>query len=152
MDRWRAISRAWPSKSTSARAAASSFPAIDGREAAHVFVIEYRHQPIGWIQWYRWRDFPDHARKLDAGTDSAGIDLAIGEPSLIGVGLGPAAIRAFLENVVSLDPTIRSVVTDPETNNQRSLRAFVKAGFRVIRTVQLEGETFERSVVSRDLL
>src|SRR5437667_2346198 len=127
-------------------------PAIDGREAAHVFVIEYRHQPIGWIQWYRWRDFPDHARKLDAGTDSAGIDLAIGEPSLIGVGLGPAAIRAFIKDVVSADPTIRSVVTDPETNNERSLRAFIKAGFRVIRTVQLEGETFERSVVSRDLL
>ena len=127
-------------------------PAIDGREPAYVFVIEYQDQPAGWIQWYRWRDFPDHAQKLGAGADSAGIDLAIGEERLIGVGLGPAAIRAFITDVVSVDPAMRSVVTDPETNNQRSLRAFVKAGFRVTKTVRLEGETFERSVVSRDLL
>lgn len=37
-------------------------PAIDGSEPIHVYVIQCDGVPIGWIQWYRWRDFPEHAR------------------------------------------------------------------------------------------
>jgi hypothetical protein len=42
-----------------------------------MFVIEQEARPIGWIQWYLWCDYPEHASQL-AEPGLAGIDLAIG--------------------------------------------------------------------------
>ena len=64
-------------------------PRIDGIEKVHVFIIEHEDRPIGWIQWYRWSDYPDHAAQLTTEQGAAGIDLAIGEVSSVGIGLGP---------------------------------------------------------------
>jgi RimJ/RimL family protein N-acetyltransferase len=125
-------------------------PRVDGDEPTHVFVIEHDERPLGWIQWYLWSDYPEHARQLDAELDSAGIDLAIGEFAMTGLGLGPVAISSFLEQRVFANPYVRSVITDPEESNLRSLRAFEKIGFRVIKTVQLVGENFKRRVVRID--
>jgi aminoglycoside 6'-N-acetyltransferase len=122
-------------------------PRIDGTERTHVCVIEYRKRPVGWIQWYRWSDYPEHALQLGAGPESAGIDLAIGEQEMMGMGLGPAAIRKFINQTIFVDPTIRAVIADPAESNLRSLRAFKKAGFSVTKTVELLGESFQRSVV-----
>jgi aminoglycoside 6'-N-acetyltransferase len=122
-------------------------PRIDGREPTHVFVIEYEARPVGWIQWYRWSDYPEHARQLGAEPESAGIDLAIGEKEMTGTGVGSNAIWQFLNHVVFADPAIVAIVTDPEEGTGRSLRAFQKVGFTVVKTVQLEGENFRRSVI-----
>jgi RimJ/RimL family protein N-acetyltransferase len=124
-------------------------PRIDGTEPTRVFVIEYCGRAIGWIQWYRWADYPEHGARLGAEPGSAGIDLAIGEPDLIGLGLGPLAIVAFLERVVFADRSISACVSDPETRNPRSLRAFEKAGFVRERSVRLPGEPSTREVVRR---
>jgi aminoglycoside 6'-N-acetyltransferase len=125
-------------------------PRLDGTEPCHVFIIEREATPIGWIQWYLWSDYAKHAAKLGAGSDSAGVDLAIGEPSHIGLGLGPAALRKFIEEVVFSNSEVRSVLCDPEEKNLRSVRAFEKAGFKVIRTVQHRGEECRRHVVRFD--
>ena len=122
-------------------------PRIDGHEPTHVFVIEHRAQPIGFIQWYRWADYADHAALLGAEADTAGIDLAIGAPEETGRGLGPLAIRSFLDQVVFAERDLTACVSDPETENTRSLRAFEKAGFVQLRTVQLPGEPRSRTVV-----
>ena len=37
-------------------------PRIDGAEPTHVFIIEERGRPVGWIQWYRWRDYATRVR------------------------------------------------------------------------------------------
>jgi aminoglycoside 6'-N-acetyltransferase len=129
---------------------AKYLPRIDGTEPTHVFVIEHGGRPIGWIQWYRWADYSEHAALLGAEPEAAGIDLAIGETEMIGLGLGSSAIRAFVECVVFTDPAITACISDPETRNGRSLRAFEKAGFGVVRTVQLPGESVTRHVVRRD--
>jgi aminoglycoside 6'-N-acetyltransferase len=125
-------------------------PRVDGRDPTHVFMIEYRGRAIGWIQWYRWRDYPDHAALLGAEPDTAGIDLAIGELDLIGRGLGSLAIDAFLTRVVFVDPAITGCLSDPETENTRSIRAFEKAGFIRERTVRLPDESVTREVVRRN--
>ena len=122
-------------------------PSIDGAEPVYVFVIEHLQQPIGWIQWYRWSDFPAHARKLDAGPQSAGLDLAIGEVDMIGIGLGPQTISTFVDQFIFSNPAIDAVVTDPEEANLRSLRAFTKAGFVFTKLIQLEDENFRRHVM-----
>jgi len=122
-------------------------PCIDGSEPTRVFLMEYRGQPIGWIQWYRWADYPRHAGLLGAEPEAAGVDLAIGEVRMLGRGLGPHAIRLFMNQVVFSDPAITACVSDPETRNTRSVRAFEKAGFQVIRTVQLPEEPSTRKIV-----
>lgn len=122
-------------------------PRIDGREPTHVYVIALGERPVGWIQWYRWSDYPEHAARLGAQPDTAGLDLAIGEPDLLGLGLGPRAICAFVEQVVFTEPSIAACVSDPEERNVRSLRAFEKAGFVSVRTVVLPGEEAPRRVV-----
>jgi RimJ/RimL family protein N-acetyltransferase len=56
---------------------------------------------------------------------------------MTGLGLGPVAIREFTKQFVFVYPALCAVVTDPEEGNLRSLRAFKKAGFRVVKIVQL---------------
>jgi hypothetical protein len=102
---------------------------IDGIESTHVFIIEYESRPIGWIQWYRWSDYPKHAAQLEAEPNAAGIDLAIGDVSVVGKGIGSSAICEFIVNVVSAEPGITAIVTDPEERNGPSCRAFEKSGF-----------------------
>lgn len=122
-------------------------PRIDGTEATHVYIIEREGRPIGWIQWYRWSDYPKHAAQLEAEPNAAGIDLSIGELSLIGIGIGSRAIRQFIFEVVSRNPGITAFVIDPEERNGRSRRAFEKAGFIPLETVELEGENVPRRIM-----
>ena len=125
-------------------------PAIDGTEPIHIYLIQVEGAPIGWIQWYRWRDFPEHAIHVSAGLMSAGIDLAIGDIEMTGRGLGPAIIREFGTNYIFADNDIDAIVADPSTRNTRSVSAFKKAGFNIVDTVQLPDEAFERHIVRVD--
>jgi aminoglycoside 6'-N-acetyltransferase len=125
-------------------------PAIDGSEPIHVYLIQCEGVPIGWIQWYRWRDFPRHAVQLGADSMSAGIDLAIGEIAMTGRGLGPSVIREFGASYIFIHADVRAIVADPSASNTSSVSAFRKAGFNVVATVQLVDEAFERCVVRLD--
>lgn len=125
-------------------------PRVDGTEPTHIFIIECGGRPIGWIQYYLWSDYPDHARQLRAGPGSAGIDLAIGDLAMTGLGFGPATIREFLKHIVFANPAVTAVITDPEERNVRSCRTFEKAGFSATHTVQLLGENVIRRVVRLD--
>jgi aminoglycoside 6'-N-acetyltransferase len=126
-------------------------PRIDGVKPVHVFIIEHEKRPIGWIQWYRWSDFPEHAAQLKADPGAAGIDLSIGEIALIGKGLGSSAIRNFVLGIVSTQPGVTAVVADPEERNGRSCRAFEKAGYVSLRTVQVRDEKVWRRVMHLSL-
>jgi RimJ/RimL family protein N-acetyltransferase len=55
-------------------------------------------------------------------------------------------LRAFLDRIVFTGPAL-ACVSDPQTENQRSVRAFTNAGFRRVRTVQLPGEPYTREVM-----
>jgi RimJ/RimL family protein N-acetyltransferase len=122
-------------------------PCVDGAEPTKVFLIEQENRPIGWIQWFRWVDYPEHGRQVGAENTSAGIDLAIGELEMTGLGLGPVVIREFLNQFVFTNSGIYAVVADPEEGNLRSLNAFRKAGFNAVNTVQLTSERFRRQVM-----
>lgn len=121
-------------------------PRIDGVEPTHMFVIEHDGRAIGWIQWYWWSDYSSHAAQLGAELPTAGVDLAIGEVDMLGRGIGPCALRMFIERVVFAHD-VSAVVCDPEERNTRSLRAFEKAGFRTVRTIRLQGEANDRRIV-----
>ena len=103
-------------------------PRIDGSEPIHVYLTQFEGAPIGWIQWYRWRDFPEHAIQLGADYGSAGIDLAIGEFKMTGRGLGPAVIREFGTNYIFVHRDLDAIIADPSVSNLNSVSAFKKAG------------------------
>ncbi len=122
-------------------------PRIDGCESVYVYLIQFEGVEIGWMQWYRWRDFPEHANQLGASNTSAGIDLAIGEIEMTGRGLGPAVIREFATNYIFAHADLDAIVADPSATNLHSVSAFRNAGFEIVRTVRLSEEPFDRHVV-----
>jgi aminoglycoside 6'-N-acetyltransferase len=146
------VSAWWNDPSDLASLEAHYGPPIDGHEPVHLFAIQHDGVAIGWIQWYRWRDFPEHAAQLDAGQDSAGIDLAIGEVEMTGRGFGPTIIREFGRDYIFSHDDIGAIVADPAADNRRSIGAFLKAGFRIVNTIRLAGETFNRYIVRSERL
>jgi RimJ/RimL family protein N-acetyltransferase len=75
--------------------------------------------------------------------------LAIGEPDLIGKGLGASLIQQFADQIVFAAPFITGIVTDVEEDNLRSISAFKKAGFQMERVVKLAGDNFNRCVMRK---
>ena len=79
---------------------------------------------------------------------TAGIDLLIGDPSVVGRGIGPLVIDAFVRTVVFAAPDVHRAVASPDPANARSIRAFEKAGFTVVRDAWVDdGHRIERVMV-----
>jgi aminoglycoside 6'-N-acetyltransferase len=109
--------------------------AIEGRDPTDHYVILYDGRPIGLIQTYLVTDYPEWEAIVEVGPGVAGVDLMIGEEELIGQGLGPQILSAFVRDVV----TVPAAVATVEEPNCRSWRAFEKAGFRHVRDVEEDG-------------
>lgn len=105
------------------------------------FVALLDGRPVGLVQCYRWSDFPDGARVVGAGEGELGIDYLLGEPELIGRGLGPAMLSAFLSQVALTAEDVNGVRVDVAEANRRSWRCLEKLGFeRVASGVTVAGE------------
>ena len=111
-------------------------PAPD--EPERRFIIALDDRPIGYIQTYLLEDYPAYRDVLEE--EGAGIDLFIGEPDVIGQGVGARAIQQFVDDVVFADPSVNVCVVDPETTNAAAIRAYEKAGFERLRTIVIPGE------------
>ncbi len=145
-----ALGGAGPDAATKEQVEAKYGPEVDGLGVTHRFIIDFEGAPIGLIQWYRLRDFPDYARAV--GEDpaaSAGLDLLIGEPSALGRGLGSGALDKFVTDVVFAESRVTRVVAGPAASNARSIRVFEKAGFRRIRDAMVPGEPVPAAVMVR---
>ena len=127
MQRW------WNEARTYEEVAARYLPAIEGREPTDLFLILLDDRPVGFIQTYLVSDYPDYAELVQVGAGVAGVDLFLAEEELTGRGLGSEALRAFAREVVFARPETSACVADPDVRNAASIRAFEKAGFRVVR-------------------
>jgi aminoglycoside 6'-N-acetyltransferase len=108
-------------------------PVIAGTDPTECFVVERNGSPVGFIQRYLLADNPDWLTSLAvAGTpkDAAGIDFLIGVETLIGSGLGPEIIKAFVDSTWVRYPRIEAIVVNVSPENRRSWRALEKAGFQ----------------------
>jgi aminoglycoside 6'-N-acetyltransferase len=91
------------------------------------FLILLDGRPVGYIQRYDIHAEADHPYR-DQPPGTIGIDLTIGEADLIGKGLGPRVIEAFVRAIFARGAP--RVIIDPEPGNIRAIRAYFKAGFR----------------------
>ena len=113
--------------------------ALEGREPTDHYLIQVDSRSVGMIQTYLVSDYPEWEGVVQVGAGVAGIDLMIGEPDLIGSGLGPRVLAQFALDVVFARADVDAVVATVEEPNRRSWRAFEKAGFRHVRDVEEDG-------------
>jgi aminoglycoside 6'-N-acetyltransferase len=101
-------------------------------EAMDQYVVTTNDRPFGYLQCYDPMVWPDNGLGAHpAGT--RGIDQFIGESEMLERGHGSAFIRIFIERLLKAGSP--RVITDPDPNNHRAIRAYEKAGFRRDRIV-----------------
>jgi RimJ/RimL family protein N-acetyltransferase len=107
-----------------------------GEEPTTPCIVELEGSPIGYLQFYRWRAWPDADEDLDirAGADTFGIDLFIGVPNLVNTGLGTRIVRLVC-TYLETERGASSIALTTEIDNVRAQRAYEKAGFRKVRQV-----------------
>lgn len=93
-------------------------------------VVELGGEPVGYIQRYWVSDYPEHERAVGARAGSAGVDLFIGSPERLGLGLGSRMLCAYLAEFIFGEMGAECCVADPSADNLRSLRMFEKCGFQ----------------------
>lgn len=98
-------------------------------------IVELDGKPIGYLQSYDPHLEEGHPY-ADQPFGTLGIDLSIGRPELVGIGHGSAIVRQFVEQL--FEEGAPRVIIDPNPANGRAIRAYEKAGFRIIDRRQSE--------------
>jgi len=140
------VARWWTRRETLEEVEEHYLPAIEGVVPSHHHLILLDERPIGLIETYLVADFAEEW-PVEAGPGVAGVDLFIGEEELLHRGLGPQILRTFLRDVVFADPAVAACVAGPDVRNQTSIRAFEKAGFRRLGTMEIPGEEAPEQLV-----
>jgi RimJ/RimL family protein N-acetyltransferase len=127
------VRRWWKDRETYDGIVAHYGPSIEGSDPTDLYVVLLDDEPFGFVQTYRVADYPEYATLIGAEDGAAGVDLFIADPALIGQGLGTELLRRFASEVVFANAATSHCVADPDVENIASVRAFEKAGFRVVR-------------------
>jgi RimJ/RimL family protein N-acetyltransferase len=116
---------------------------LDGSDTTRPYLFQLDGVPMGYIQvWFvadnRYEPWISQAPwLLQLPDDAVGVDLSIGPVEALSSGLGSTVLRQFAEQL--WDGGHRVIVIDPDPQNSRAVRAYEKAGFRVI--PEFEGRT-----------
>lgn len=115
-------------------------PRICGEKPVESYIIVHDGIDIGYIQSYMILDYPEYARVVQVNDDTAGLDLYIGDPGYVYRGLGPEIMKKFLNEYIFADEKINSCIVGPEPMNISAIKAYRKAGFEYLKTIQMPVE------------
>ncbi|WJW79891.1 GNAT family N-acetyltransferase [Bartonella sp. TP] len=104
----------------------------------YAYIICVHEEMVGYIQVYNARDFSNE-NGLDLSTISdsiCGVDLFIGEQAFLHKGWGTRILNEFLNQIVT--PHFDCCLIDPAKDNLVALKAFKKAGFKILEQFQIE--------------
>ncbi len=109
---------------------------IEGRDTTRPFFFELNGEAAGYIQaWYighhqneTW--IADNPWLAELPSETVGVDLSIADAGNLSRGIGSAVLRAFAEML--WQEGHRIIIIDPDPDNHRAVRAYEKAGFRVM--------------------
>lgn len=93
--------------------------------------------PLGYIQYYYIDRSTEKAGAWlpELPTTTVGIDQFIGSPHHIGKGYGTQLITAFIAYLTAeLEPSVTTIIVDPEPKNVAAIRCYEKVGFRPVGT------------------
>lgn len=102
-----------------------------GRDPTEALMVLDTGRPIGWCQWYRCGDYPEHAQGTGAGPEDIGIDYAIGERDSRNRGVGTVLVATLVAYVRRRHPRA-GIVADPEASNVASRGVLEKNGFQLL--------------------
>ncbi|HEX6151753.1 GNAT family N-acetyltransferase [Nocardioides sp.] len=103
-------------------------PRIDGMSPTRMWVVEVNGRSVGFCQDYRLRDHPEFAA-LTPDPEAVGVDYAIGEPHLVGRGVGTVMLWAWLFSARRRYADVTTYFAAPDHRNESSLRMLDKVGF-----------------------
>jgi len=115
-------------------------PRIKGEQPTFPFVIECNNRGIGYIQTYMIEDYPEYSKYVNTDEHAAGMDLFIGEQEFIHKGLAKNILTKFLREYVFLLNDAVCCIIGPEPQNKTAIRAYEKAGFKYLKTIQVPDE------------
>ncbi len=105
-------------------------PRIEGQRATLMHIASMDARPFGFVQGYPIMETPSYAEEIGA-SDGVGMDYFIGEPELIGQGLGRAMLAAYLQDVLfPAFPDEHRCIVCYETTNAASGGVLRSLGFR----------------------
>jgi RimJ/RimL family protein N-acetyltransferase len=140
----------WKDRETYEEVAEHYLPSIEGTDPTDLYLALLDELPISFVQTYLVSDYPDYAALIGVGEGVAGVDLLIGDEELTGQGIGSEILRRFVDEVVFARPATIGCVADPDVRNVASIRAFEKAGFRVVREFLDPEDEQMHALVRRD--
>ena len=136
------VERWWNNEFTPEAIEADFGPTADGKEPNQDHLILLDDRPIGLMQYYRWADYPEDIEEMApimaVPNEAVSIDYLIGAPGLIGRGIGTAMIVRFCEWIWDTNPAASCVLVPVCSANERSWRALLSAGFRLVARGELE--------------
>ena len=94
-----------------------------------MWVVEVNGRSVGFCQDFRLRDHPDYS-PVTPDPEAVGVDYAIGEPHLIGRGVGTVMLWTWLASARRRYPDVATYVASPDHRNAASLRVLEKLGLR----------------------
>ena len=115
-------------------------PRFYDQDPVDCYVIHYDGQPVGMIQACNLDDFPEEKTNFSIDESCISIDILIGEPDYVHLGLGSTIIREFLRTIVFKKYDADLCLVDPGIDNEIAIKAYQKAGFKYLKTVLYEKE------------
>ncbi|MFA5883844.1 MAG: GNAT family N-acetyltransferase [Acidimicrobiia bacterium] len=109
--------------------------AVHGDDPVEPWILGVDGRDAGYFQVYDVGSDPDYAAAcagVGAGPGTAGMDYLVGEPELIGRGLGTRAIARFVAEITFGRAPWPAVCAGPDPANGASIRVLEKNGFRYV--------------------
>jgi aminoglycoside 6'-N-acetyltransferase len=123
------VAQWWGAPPSSQDVAAEYEPQLSGEDPTQIYIVSLAGRQIGMTQTYRWANNEQEATEIGALPGEAGMDYFIGEPDLVGQGIGALMLGSFLEQIVFADPEVTGVCVPIDVRNERSWRCLQKLGF-----------------------
>ncbi|MGI5897291.1 MAG: GNAT family N-acetyltransferase [Oscillospiraceae bacterium] len=94
----------------------------------HHFIAVYQQRAVGFCQYYRYSQSGEDWQGNVPLEGTYSVDYLLGEPALLGRGLGRQMVQALIE-AVGCEPDARRIIVQPDPENLRSCNTLRAAGF-----------------------